>query len=408
METAVERIGGGRAAGPAEIESVELLVKHAQYVIGVKRLADGEFVAEAEYPRPGTALAVIVILDRMDPEQPRIAGEIGLGFIRPYRATRSPASFGPRTRPELRLATQAWEAIAPRIVDCLRDAVAHRIETRWEEKERPFQLKRPKLKVDKASHIRPVATPNRKEKKAFWIPWRGIRATVDKTDQMLVDLFNSFDVALNPELAGRLLAFASTLRILIGRHRLWDQAQKIPTEVAEFLGRPHQRYFFRPSMLMELFCVPHRPYPSAKEAGRSGRRSGYSWGPVLRCVPEALNLFVRAHCLKAATAHDILRIRSSTDGGRNPFAPFAASDFGPAARDVQVCYPGIHLGPDYRRKPWLRRRIWREPPYLAYAARLDPHRQKEILGARAVERVLFRDLDVIISEAPAGGSGDDD
>lgn len=396
MEAVRERIGGRRAANPSEIASVEVLVKHAKYVIRVERLAEGEFVAEAEYPRPGTTLAVIAILDRLNPEQPRLVGEIGLGFVRPYRPTRSPASFGPRSRPELTLPTQAWEAIAPRIVDCLRDAVAHRIETRWEEKEKPFRLTRRKLKVDKESRVSPVVKADGKEEKSFWVPWRGIRATVDKADQMLVDLFNSFDVALNPGLPDQLLAFASALRIFIGRHRLWDKTRKIPPKVTKFLGLPYQRYFFRPSILMELFRVPHRPSPVAKEARRSRRRSGYRWGPALRCVPEVLNLLVRVHGLTSAAAQDILRIRNSVQGGRNPFAPFVDCDFGPAARDVQVCYPAIHLGPDYRRKPWSRQKVWRVPSYLVYSARLDPDRQKEILEARAAERELFADLDSII------------
>ncbi|MBI2625826.1 hypothetical protein HYW68_02150 [Candidatus Parcubacteria bacterium] len=396
MEAVRERIGGRRAAGPAETEAVELLVKNAKFVVWVQRLPGGEFVAEAEYPRPGTTLAVIAILDRLNPEQPRLVGEIGLGFVRPYRPTRSPASFGPRSRPELKLPTQAWEAIAPRIVECLRDAVAHRIETRWENKEEAFRLTRPKLKLGEASRVSPVVNSDGEEEKAFWIPWRGIRATVDQADQMLVDLFNSFDVALNPELHDRLLAFASALRILIGRHRLWDQTQKIPAEVVEFLGQPYQRYFYRPSILTELFRVCHRPPPSAKKAGRSRHRSGYPLGPALRCVPEVLNLLVRVRYVTPIVAQSILRIRESVTGSRNPFAPFVGYGFGQAARDAQVCYPAIRRGPDYSRRPGPRQQVWREPSYLTFMVRLDPDRQKEILMARAAERKLFEDLDLII------------
>ncbi|MBI2624524.1 hypothetical protein HYW67_03435 [Candidatus Parcubacteria bacterium] len=409
MEAARPRVSGHHAADPTI--SLQILQERARYIIRVWREGDG-FRAEAEYPRHGARLSVIAVLHQAASRELRVAGEIGLGRTRPYGRARTNERgvIAPhRSRAQVALPTQAWEAVLPPIIECLRDAVARRVEERYKVKG-VFRRRQLVLRFDRNGDAVPVRTDDDREAAFAAAPWRGTRVSVDMGDPVLVGIFNTLDQC-HPAFNRRLFAYASVLHTLMQPYR-WQLNGAVPREVREFLMRPGQIYFYRPAALLELLQVQTRK-PRFEEVvhermrRRRKKGGGYStsverrvhlrrrYGPLLEHPDAVLELLVRAACITHEVAAETQRLRQTLAGRRNILAPFGNSDRGPFARDIEVRYAAEPLGPRY---PGPRRMHWKPPSYVIYEARLAPYNYEAVLRDRAAEREFFADVDSIIFE----------
>ncbi len=421
MATATRRVGGYRVANP--LESLEIVFAQAKYLIRLRRAPDGEFAAAAEFPRSNATLNVVGIISEVEPTRPRLVAEIGIGHTRPYGAVKGTPSGPltlPRSREAIAVPTQAWVVIAPSILECLRDVVATRIETRYEIKGL-FRRRQLVLRFNGDGGSQSRVAQDGRDAAFAGVPWRGVRVSVAFTDPVLVELFHSFELVCNSEIGDRLFAFGSVLHRLVNGYQRERTEEDVPANLRSFLSRPGQEYFYRPHILLELCRLEsrtprfelHRIPKTRRRRLKSGKFSQTTvykkqWRrrygePLLGYPDTTLDLLVQAGCVSNADVEVVNRLRKDHRDGRNPLAPFLGKDLGFYRQDVEVRYASGRRGPRSDWRPGPRRRRWHPPSYLVFDARLAPAQHERILTSRRVDADLFSDIDRIIAGSEARG-----